>query len=468
MLRDLTKGNPFKTLLIFYLPILLGNVFQKFYGMADTYIVGQTVSPDALTGVGSTGSVTFLIMGLALGLCAGFGVRTGQFKGAGDENMVRKSIAVSLELTLVFSVVLTAVTVPLTKSILVWTNTPEQYFDYAFCYLIVIFAGTGATMLYNVACGSLRAVGDSRAPLIFLIISAFINIGLDLLFIIVFGWTYYGAAIATVISSLLSGIASIIYMFKAHPQLVPKREHWKIDLEMMWNHTAIGLPMSLQYVIVAVGLVIQQSAVNSLNATTPGVATAVAVSVRVNDIFEMTFASMGVAIATFAAQNFGAKQYGKIRDGVTAGVVYMAICWIIGLTCLSLFGGELTKLFIDPTSGDALLYFDQMVAYSEKYLVIQAVCYPFVAIIYLYRNAIQGMGRSALTMWGGLLEFVGRTIASLGFVKIWGFTGTCLSHPTAWLLAAVFFLIAYAVIIKRYDTSDRQYSLKRIFAKKSA
>jgi len=466
MIRDLTRGNPFKTLLVFYLPIFAANILQRVYGMVDSFIVGRTVSSDALTGVGSTGSITFLVMGIAIGLCSGFGVKIGQYKGAGDENMLRRSIAVSLMLTAAIAVVLTAITVPLTKIILARMQTPEQYFEYAYCYLLVIFSGTPATMLYNMSSGMLRAVGNSKVPLIAVAISSACNIILDLVFIVVLRWSYYGAAFATVICSFGSGAALLVYAFKANPQLIPKKEHFRLDFKLMWEHIAIGLPMSLQYVITALGVVVQQSALNGLNATTPGVATACTVAANVNNLFEIAFASMGVAAATYAAQNYGAKKYGKIRDGVTAAMVYSLCFWVFSVVCLSLWGGAMSSLFIDKNTGDALLYYDVMIKYASQFVVVQSACYPFVAIIYVYRNVIQGMGKSALTVWGGVLELIGRCISSILLVYLWGFWGVCFSHPLAWVFAAIFFLIAYAVTIKQYDTSDRRFSIKKIFAKK--
>ena len=214
MTKDLTKGSPFKLILFFMLPVLLGNIFQQLYNMADSIIVGRAISSDAMAGVSSTGSVTFLVLGFASGLTAGFAVRTSQRFGAHDEEGVRKSVAVSLELCLVLTVLLTSLSMPLTKPLLRLMQTPDKYFGYAYWYLFVCFGGIGATVLYNIAAATLRAIGDTKTPLVILFVSASLNVGLNLLFILVFGMNYTGVATATVISQFVSGVGGIVYMLK--------------------------------------------------------------------------------------------------------------------------------------------------------------------------------------------------------------------------------------------------------------
>lgn len=462
MAKDLTRGNPFKSLLLFSLPILIGNVFQQLYNMADTIIVGNTVSSDAMSGVGCTGAVSFLVLGLVWGLTAGFAVRTSQMYGAKDYAGMRKSVAVSLELCVIMTVLLTALAVPLTGPLLKMMNTPVQYYDYAYFYLITIFGGIGATILYNIAASTLRAVGDSRTPLIFLIISAVLNVGLDFVCIVFLRMSYTGAGVATIASQFLSGLASLLYMFRAYPELKPRKADWIPDLQMIRDHIAIGLPMALQFSITAIGCIFQQSALNSLNDTLPGVVTAYTAATKIDNIASQTMVALGTAMATYAGQNYGAKEYGRIKDGVFAGMVYSVFSWVLGMAfCIGL-AKPLTAMFLNRETGEAALYYDDMLQYSREFLIYQSVFYIALGIIFIYRNALQGIGRSALTMVAGVTELAGRSLTAFIFVKYIGYTGVCLSNPVAWVAADVFLLAAYSVILRKLG-GKRSYSLRKLF-----
>ncbi len=462
MTKDLTKGSPFKLILFFMLPVLLGNIFQQLYNMADSIIVGRAISSDAMAGVSSTGSVTFLVLGFASGLTAGFAVRTSQRFGAHDEEGVRKSVAVSLELCLVLTVLLTSLSMPLTKPLLRLMQTPDKYFGYAYWYLFVCFGGIGATVLYNIAAATLRAIGDTKTPLVILFVSASLNVGLNLLFILVFGMNYTGVATATVISQFVSGVGGIVYMLKKYPMLCPAKGDWKIDWKLWGGHVAIGLPMALQFSITAVGCIIQQSALNSLDAGMPGVVTAYAASTKINNLLGSMFEALGVTMATYAGQNYGAGNYGRIKDGVFAAGAYTLLFWGVGIAVCALFGGPLTSIFLDRSTGDAALYYEEMIQYSKKYLLFQSSCYGALGIIHIYRNALQGIGKSALTMVAGVMELVGRSLSSFLFVRYFGFTGICLSNPTAWLAADIFLVSCYYFIMRK-NRCTRSYGFSRLW-----
>lgn len=461
MTKDLTKGSPFKLILFFMLPVLLGNVFQQLYNMADSIIVGRAVSSDAMAGVSSTGSVTFLVLGFASGLTSGFAVRTSQRFGARDEKGVKKSVAASLELCLVLTVLLTAVSMPLTKPLLKLMQTPDKYFDYAYWYLFVCFGGIGATVLYNLAAATLRAIGDTRTPLVILFVSAGLNVGLNLLFILAFGMNYTGVAAATVISQLVAGGGGLGYMLKKYPLLRPAREDWRLGLKLWGGHISIGLPMALQFSITAVGCIIQQSALNSLDDGMPGVVTAYAAATKINNLLGSMFEALGVTMATYAGQNCGAGEYGRIKDGVFAGCAYTFLFWGIGIAVCALFGGPLTSVFLDKTAGDAALYYEEMLRYSEKYLLFQSVFYGALGLIHIYRNALQGIGKSALTMVAGVTELAGRALSSFLLVRYFGFTGICLSNPTAWLAADLFLVSCYYIIMRK-NRCARSYGFGRL------
>lgn len=465
MTKSLTKGNPFKLILSFMLPVLIGNIFQQLYNMVDAIIVGRAVSSDAMAGVSCTGSVGFLVIGFATGLTSGFAVKTSQCFGAKDEAGIKKSVATSLELCFVLTVVLTAIAMPLTKPLLHLMHTPEKYFGYAYWYLLVCFGGIGATVLYNISAATLRAVGDTKTPLLILIASATLNIGLNFLFILAFKMNYTGVAAATVASQFLSGFGGLAYMLKRYPELRPSKTDWKIDLKLWKGHVAIGLPMALQFSITAIGCIVQQSALNSLDGSLPGIVTAYAAATKINGLLGSLFESLGATIATYSGQNYGAKEYGRIKDCVFVGGVYTLAFWALGFFVCMVFSGPLTSVFLDRSSGDAMLYYDSLIEYSKKYMFYQGIFYGPLGIIHIYRNALQGIGRSALTMVAGATELLGRVLASLLFVRYFGYTGICLSNPIAWLAADVFLIVCYYTVMRKYP-SEKNYTVSRLFARR--
>lgn len=464
MTKDLTKGSPFKLIFGFMLPVLIGNIFQQLYNMADSVIVGRAVSSEAMAGVSGTGSVTFLVLGFASGLTSGFAVRTSQRFGAHDEAGVKKSVAVSLELCVILTALLTALAMPLTGPLLRLMRTPDKYYGYAYWYLFVCFGGIGATVLYNISAATLRAIGDTKTPLVILVASALLNIGLNFLFILVFRMNYTGVAAATVVSQFVSGFGGLAYMLKKYPVLRPSKGDWKPDRRLWGGHVSMGLPMALQFSITAVGCIIQQSALNSLDGELPGVVTAYAAACKINNLLGSLFESLGATLATYAGQNYGAEEYGRIKDGVFAGCAYALVFWGVGLAVCMFFGGALTSVFLDKTTGETALYYGDMIAYSKKYLVYQSSFYGALGIIHVYRNVLQGIGRSALTMIAGVTELFGRALSAFLFVRLFGFTGICMSNPTAWLAADIFLIACYYAIVRKYR-APRSYGLHVLFAR---
>lgn len=465
MRLDLTEGSPFKLIFKFSLPILIGNIFQQLYNMADTIIVGHTISSDAMSGVGCTASISFLILGLVWGLTSGFAVRTSQFFGAKDERGIRRSIAVSFELCILMTIVLTAVAVPLTGPLLRAMKTPDNYFDYAYYYLVTIFFGIGATILYNIAANTLRSVGDSKTPLYCLVFSAVLNVILDFVCIVGLKMTYIGAGFATVISQLLSGIICVAYMFKAYPSLRLKKSDWSFDWNMTAGHISVGLPMALQYSITAVGCIFQQTALNGLNTALPGVVTGYTAATKIDNISIQTFNSLGTACATYAGQNYGAQKFGRIKDGVFAAMIFAVISWGIALVfCLGL-GVPLTRMFLNGSTGEAASYYSDMINYSMEYLFYQSIFYLCLAVVFIYRNTLQGIGKSAVTTIAGVTELAGRSVTAFILVRYIGYAGVCLSNPIAWIAADIFLLATYYITMKKYG-GERSYSIRTLLAKK--
>lgn len=445
-MKDLTKGNPFKLIFMFALPVFLGCVFQQLYNMADTIIVGRTVGADALTGVGLTGAITFLVLGFVNGLTTGFGVKIAQRFGAGDKDEMRKAIAMSLMLGGLITVILTAVVVPCTAPLLRLMNTPAQYFDYAKCYLLVIFAGIGASVVYNLGANVLRAVGDSRTPLFFLVGAAVLNVGLDFVFILGFKMHYCGAALATVLSQLLSGVACFVYMFARYKELRLSREDFSLQLRLAGGLLGMGLPMALQFSITAIGSILQQTALNGLDETYPGAVTAYVAASKIDAFASQTMVAIGAAMATYVGQNTGAGQYRRVKKGIAVGMVYVAVSAVVGFAfCVGLCE-PLMRLFLKSESSETVgRYYSEIMGYGLRFLLCQSGCYPLLGTIYVFRNTLQGMGKSGVTMFAGVTELAGRALTAFVFVKLWGYTGVCISNPTAWLFADIFLLVTFFV-----------------------
>lgn len=382
--KDLTKGSPMKLILGFMLPMLLGLLFQQFYNMVDTIVVGQFLGVNALAGVGSTGSVNFLVLGFCMGVCAGFAIPVAQKFGEKDFDGLRKFAGNTIWLGIGFAAVMTTATCLLCGNILHWMNTPDTVFKEAYDYIFVIFLGIPVTFLYNILSGFIRSLGDSKSPVVILIISSILNVGFDLLFILVFDMGVAGAGWATVLAQLISGIACLVYMIKRFDILHLSRKDLKPDAYSMSRLCAMGVPMGLQYSITAIGSILLQSAVNSLGETYMAAVTA---GSKVTQFLCCPFDAMGSTMATYCGQNVGAGRVDRIESGVKKcsmlGIAYA----IIALIVIIPFGGEFSKLFIDGTQTEIL-------DLAKQFLWLNVLFYIPLAFVNIIRFSIQGLGNS--------------------------------------------------------------------------
>lgn len=436
MLKHMTVGSPAKLIISFCIPMMLGTLLQQFYSMADTIIVGQFVGVDALAGVGSTGAVNFLILGFANGVCSGFSVMYGQRFGAGDYSGMRRYMANAIYLTVLLAVVLTPLTVIFCRDILVFMDTPAEILDEAYEYIVIIFAGMSALMLYNCGAALLRSIGDSRTPVYVLVLAASVNIALDLLFVVAMEMGVAGAALATVISQGISGILCFVYMFRKYEVLRFRKAEWQWDLKRVRRLLCVGIPMALQFSITAIGNMILQAAVNSLGAAS--VAAMVAGS-RVFSFFGSCMESIGLTMATYCSQNMGALNFARIRRGIRCAVFIEAVFSLAAMLILHLFGTDLAMLFVDSSETEVM----ELVQYFLRINVLFYIC---LGVLYVLRNGIQGMGYSGLAMFSGIFEMAGRCLAAFGLVSRLGFAGVALANPVAWLLADALLIGVYIYI----------------------
>ncbi len=439
MTKDMTSGNPLKIIVLFSIPVLLGNIFQQFYNMVDTIIVGRYLGEEALAAVGSTGCLMFLVLGFANGIAQGFGVMVSHAFGAKDYSLLKHYVALSLMLTVIVSILLTVPTVAASKQFLLWMNTPENIIDMADAYIKVIFAGISLTMFYNVLSGILRGIGDSKTPLYFLIFSSVLNIILDIVLIVTVKLGTAGAAYATIISQGVAAFLCLIYMFRKFDILRTSRSDFYMDAVGVKNMLAIGVPMALNYSITAIGTMIMQSAVNVFGSSVVAAFTAAS---KVNNIATQTMPTLGTAYATYCGQNLGAGKYERIYKGMKQGFLLCIAVSLIG-AAICLFGGRfVVSWFVSNPSEDIFLY-------AMQYLKIASVFYLPLAMIFLYRNALQGLNQGFIPMLSGVFELVCRFLVIVLVPASTGFFGVCFADPAAWAGAGIPLLIAYLLWEKK-------------------
>ena len=439
MTKDMTQGSPLKLLLAFAVPLMLGSLFQQFYNLADTIIVGRFVGVEALAAVGSVGGLNYLVLGFVNGIACGFSIPISWTFGAHDHHEMRRYTANTVWLSIAFATVLTIVTVAMTHLVLVWTNTPADIIDLADIYIRTIFAGIPFTLLYNVTSALMRALGDSKRPLYFLLLSSVLNIVLDLVFIINFHWGCAGAAWATVISQGVSGVLCVIYIAFKLPVLHIRKEEWKLSGEHLKNLSYMGFPMGLQNSITAIGSVILSSAVNTLGS---GAVAAMTAAGKVQFIFTAPYDSMGMTLATFAGQNLGARKYSRIDKGMRFGILSMFVYSVVSLVVLYFFGTTVALLFVSA-SETAIL------ADVHTFLVINAATSFLLALLMIVRYIVQGIGYSNYALFAGLFEMVARILVALILVPRMGFTGASLANPAAWIAANGFLFPCYFHLMKK-------------------
>ena len=433
MTKNMTEGNPLKIILLFSVPVLLGNIFQQFYSMVDTIIVGRYLGEEALAAVGSTGCIIFLVLGFANGVAQGFGVMISHAYGAKDHKLLKHYVALSLILTVIISVILTVITVLSSRQLLIWMNTPANIFEMANDYIQVIYAGIILTMAYNVAAGILRGIGDSKTPLYFLILSSFLNIFLDIFLIVTIPLGTAGAAYATVISQGVSAILCFIYMFRKFDILKIKREDIYIDRAGVRNLLSVGIPMALNYSVTAIGTMIFQSAVNIFGSSVVAAYTAAS---KVCNIATQTMPTLGTAMATYCGQNLGAGKFDRIFAGMKQAFFLCFAAAGLGAAICSFGGRFIISWFIsNPT--------EEIFNYAMQYLHIISIYMLPLAWIFVYRNALQGLGEGFVPMISGVVELVSRYVIILFFAEPFGYEGVCYADPAAWVTTGVLLILTY-------------------------
>ncbi len=439
MTKDMTQGSPMKLILGFSVPLLFGYLFQQFYSLVDTLIVGRYLGVDALAAVGSTGSLNFLVIGFCMGVCNGFAIPLSHKFGAGDYRGMREFMVNGVYLSAVFAVVMTLVTVLFCRPILQLMRTPDNIIDGAYIYIVVIFAGIPVTYLYNLVSGIIRSMGDSKTPVVFLTLASVINIALDLIFILNFHMGVAGAALATVLAQALSGVGCVIYSMKRFEILHTEKEERKVNFSHMRTLCGMGIPMGLQYSITAIGSVILQSAVNTLGSAAVAAMTA---GGKISMFFCCAYDALGSTMATYAGQNVGAKKLERIGSGLKSCSILGIGYSLIAFAVLYFASDELAMFFVESSEAT-------VIADVRIFLLINSAAYILLAFVNIVRFLIQGMGYSKFAILAGVFEMVARTLVGFAFVPKFGFVAACIANPIAWIFADAFLFPAYAHVYKR-------------------
>ena len=447
MVRDMTHGSPFKLILSFWFPMLLGNLFQQVYNLADSIIVGRFVGVKAFAGVSATGSLNFMILGFLLGMCSGCAIPVAQAFGEGDPHRMRKYFANALYLCGGLAAVMSVATALAARPILRWIGTPEDIMDQAYGYIVYIFGGMVAVMLYNLSSSVLRAVGNTRTPLYFLVLSCAVNVGLDLALVVGLGMGVTGAAVATVTAQLLSGLLCLWVIFSKYDVLRIRGEEWKPDGACLSRLSGIGLPMGLQFSITAIGSLIMQTAVNGLG--TVAVA-AIGAGGKVYTVFVCPFDAMGATVATWCGQNLGARRMDRVRQGVRISMLAMTVYAVVALFAVRLVGRTMITLFISASE-------TAVIDRAVQYLNMVVLFFIPLLTIFVLRNGLQGLGYSRIAMFAGLFELAGRAFVAFALVGPYGFDGAILANPAAWIMADALLIPAWLHTVR---TLQRGYAVE--------
>ncbi len=436
--KDLTEGEPAKLIFYFTLPLLAGNVFQQLFGFVDTLIVGRFLGVEALAAVGCTGSLMFLMLGFVMGMTSGFSIYTGQRFGAKDFPGIRYSVVVCLTLSIIATIILSAVGVIYCRELLIFMQTPPEILDGAYSFIVIIYGGVGGFVIIQMQSNLIRALGDSKMPTVIQATTLCLNILLEPVAIIVLNLGIPGAAGATILSLILGNIICFIYIKKKVPLLHVKKEDFKFDKQVVIEHLKIGLPMGFQTSIIAIGAVVLQMALNGLG---PIAVASFAAAQRVDSIATMPMMSFGIAISAYTAQNFGAQKFSRISDGVKK-TIWMSCSFSVAIAIINiLFGTKLIEIFVGEGQ-------DQIIEYGQIFLVTNGVCYWILALLFIFRSTLQGLGKSFVPTVAGAMELFMRIAAAIFLVDLLGYQGACLANPMAWAGSCIPLAIAFFIIRK--------------------
>lgn len=441
MKMNMIEGSPLKQIVLFSIPIIIGNVFQQLYQVIDTLIVGRFVGVEALAALGISGPIGFALIGFAIGISTGFSVIVSQCYGARDYVAVRKSIAMSILATLFCSIILTIISLLITRPLLRVISTPDNIIDIAENYFHIILYGIITIMYYNTFSSILRSIGDSKTPLYFLIFCSILNVAGDLICIRVFHMGVNGAAIATVFSQTVSAFLTMVYIKKKYKNLWPQKSDWKYNSKIIKSLLAIGIPSGFHISVISIGMLIVQA---NLNGFGSDVVAGFGIGIKIECLFEQCFMGFGAGITTFCGQNLGALKFDRIKKGVKQTFILTIILAIIIGFIQFVFSENISNLFIDKNEIEV---FNAAVTYIKTV----ALFYVFLVAIFIYRSSCQGLGSGLIPMICALQEIVFRVLAIILIVPLLGYVGICLASPVAWIATGIIVYFFYKYLLRKLE-----------------
>ncbi len=461
MTQDMTTGKPLSLLVRFSIPLLLGNLFQQLYNLVDTVIVGRYLGITALTAVGATASVNYLVMGFVTGVCSGFAIPIAQQFGAKEYGRMRRFVANASYLALIFAGVMTLFTAGFCRQIFQLVKTPADILSDSCGYMIIIFAGLPFTFLYNLTSGIIRALGDSKTPFYFLAVATVVNILLDFLFILHFHMGVEGAAYATVLAQSVSGIGCFFYMKKRYELLRLKAGEGRISRSYLWKLTMLGVPLGLQSSITAIGSVLLQGAVNTLGMTCVSAYTALT---KIKQFTICPYGALDIAMATYTSQNYGAQCYDRVKKGIRAGFLIYGIYSAAMAVLLTFWGDNIALIFVDASETEIL-------AHVKLFFQCCGVFYLVIIVLNSLRSVIQGLGYGVASMLAGVCELAARSLIALFLVPSLGYLAICFTDAAAWILAGICVLVMYVhiwkKITKEWEEKEKYSNIKQKYIKES-
>lgn len=439
MTKNLTSGPPVRLIVAFTLPLLVGNLFQQLYAVTDAMVVGRLLGVDALASVGASGSLQFLLFGFAMGASAGMGIPIARAFGAGDLPAMRRSVAAGVMISAAIAVAIILVGTLGSATLLTWMGTPPELMDGATTFLTVLFSGAVATVAFNFLSAVIRALGDSRTPLLFLVIASVLNACLVVVFISVFHMGIGGAAAATLVAQAISVALCLALIVRRMPDLRLRRGDWRVGRAEVGESARLGLTLGFQMSVIAIGAAILQFGINGLGTDAVAAFTA---AMRVDQVAVTPLASVGVAMSTYVAQNRGAAQWWRIRYGVfRTSVLAVGLAIALG-GAITVFGVDLVQLFVGQGE-------DRVVTMAHQYLILNGSLYWVLAVLFLLRNVVQGLGSTVVPTIAGFMELFARASVGLLLVERLGFLAVCLAAPLAWIGALLPVAIAWAIERRR-------------------
>lgn len=447
MINDMTKGNPLSLIFWFSIPLLIGNIFQQLYNIADIVIVGRTLGINALAAVGAISPIFFFIMFVVVGLTNGFAVITGQRFGAKDFDGVRRSVTMSTILSTIFTLFFSVLLAVFMDKILTLMNVPQEIYKDAYWYIQIVIAGLWVCNFYNLLANIVRALGDSKTPLYFLIFASILNVFLALLFILAFHWGVPGSAVAVVLSQAVSVVLCLWYVKKRFPILHLKKSDWIFDfknnrekeLSFAIDHLNVGIPMAVQFSILGFGILIIQSVCNSFG---PDVIAAFTAALRIEQIATLPMISFGVALAAYTAQNYGANNFARIRMGVNKCSLICICLSIVMAFIMHYQGAQIVAIFLGNPEG-------KIISIAHEYLFLSSLFYFFLGQIFIFRNALQGMGQVVIPLSASIAELLVRSFAAVYLAVKFGYMGIFYAGPIAWVSASTIVAVGYFTSLGR-------------------